>query len=109
MIGQMSRKVVAIKKSMRWAELIIATVLTVSILPESMIGQEQETDIGWAQAHQGRVLEFPADHARHPDYRIEWWYYTGNLEGGDGQQVLLLLFGTVYNLRAADYGPDLLE
>ena len=86
MIGQMSRKVVAIKKSMRWAELIIATVLTVSILPESMIGQEQETDIGWAQAHQGRVLEFPADHASHPDYRIEWWYYTGNVETVEGRR-----------------------
>ena len=29
-------------------------------------------------------LSFPRDHASHPDYRIEWWYYTGNLRSEDG-------------------------
>ncbi len=29
-------------------------------------------------------LEFPADHALHPGYRNEWWYFTGSLEGPDG-------------------------
>ncbi len=24
-------------------------------------------------------LTFPRDHGAHPDYRTEWWYYTGNL------------------------------
>lgn len=27
----------------------------------------------------GLVLRFPADHAAHPAYRTEWWYYTGHL------------------------------
>jgi predicted secreted hydrolase len=27
----------------------------------------------------GRILRFPADHAAHPAYRTEWWYYTGHL------------------------------
>ena len=27
---------------------------------------------------------FPADHGAHPEYRIEWWYLTANLEGPDG-------------------------
>lgn len=31
-------------------------------------------------------LEFPADHGPHPDYQTEWWYYTGNLVGGGGEQ-----------------------
>ena len=26
-------------------------------------------------------LTFPVDHGAHPDYRTEWWYYTGNLTG----------------------------
>ncbi len=30
-------------------------------------------------------LEFPRDHATHPDYRIEWWYYTGNLKSQTGE------------------------
>jgi predicted secreted hydrolase len=32
----------------------------------------------------GRVLEFPADHGAHPEFRIEWWYVTATLEGPDG-------------------------
>ncbi|MFP5213704.1 MAG: lipocalin-like domain-containing protein, partial [Acidobacteriota bacterium] len=29
-------------------------------------------------------MSFPADHGPHPDYRTEWWYYTGNLTAGNG-------------------------
>jgi predicted secreted hydrolase len=29
-------------------------------------------------------FSFPRDHASHPDYRIEWWYFTGNLHAEDG-------------------------
>jgi len=32
-----------------------------------------------------REFEFPADHAAHPGYRNEWWYFTGNLDGPDGR------------------------
>jgi len=31
-------------------------------------------------------LAFPRDHAAHPDYRSEWWYFTGNLESPDGRR-----------------------
>ncbi|KAA0010375.1 iron ABC transporter permease [Billgrantia pellis] len=34
----------------------------------------------FAQARPGTSLRFPQDHAAHPDYRIEWWYLTANLE-----------------------------
>ena len=27
-----------------------------------------------------RTFSFPADYGPHPEYRIEWWYYTGNLD-----------------------------
>ena len=40
----------------------------------------------WRQAERGYALEFPRDHASHPDYRIEWWYYTGNLAAVDGRR-----------------------
>ena len=36
----------------------------------------------WRQALPGFVFEFPRDHASHPEYKIEWWYYTGNLASG---------------------------
>ena len=40
-------------------------------------------DGAWRQALPGFVFEFPRDHASHPDYKIEWWYYTGNLASGN--------------------------
>ena len=34
----------------------------------------------------GYRYEFPRDHFSHPDYRTEWWYYTGNLRTKDGHR-----------------------
>jgi predicted secreted hydrolase len=31
----------------------------------------------------GYRYSFPRDHFEHPDFRTEWWYYTGNLHSGD--------------------------
>jgi predicted secreted hydrolase len=41
---------------------------------------------GWAIATPDRKLTLPADHASHPDYKIEWWYYTGNLDTREGRR-----------------------
>ena len=38
----------------------------------------------WKDAAPGRAIALPADHASHPDYKIEWWYYTGNLDAAGG-------------------------
>lgn len=35
---------------------------------------------GFARAMQARPLSFPEDHGPHQKYRIEWWYFTGNLK-----------------------------
>jgi predicted secreted hydrolase len=35
--------------------------------------------VAWKQAAPGRRIVLPADHRSHPGYRLEWWYYTGNL------------------------------
>ena len=39
---------------------------------------------GFAIPKQGAVLSFPSDHGAHPEYRIEWWYLTANLEDDSG-------------------------
>lgn len=39
---------------------------------------------GFATPQPDPVFSFPEDHGPHPDYRIEWWYLTANLEGPDG-------------------------
>jgi predicted secreted hydrolase len=40
----------------------------------------------WKAAHPGYRLELPRDHASHPDHKIEWWYYTGNLSTREGRR-----------------------
>jgi len=40
---------------------------------------------GYAQVQPG-PFAFPADHAPHPRFRIEWWYVTANLTGKDGAE-----------------------
>lgn len=38
----------------------------------------------YAQVTPGRSFTFPQDHLAHPEFRIEWWYVTANLEAADG-------------------------
>ena len=42
---------------------------------------------GFARALMPRSLAFPQDHGPHPDFRTEWWYYTGNLRTTAGRHV----------------------
>jgi predicted secreted hydrolase len=42
---------------------------------------------GFTRALAPRPLSFPADHGPHPDFRTEWWYYTGNLSTAAGRRV----------------------
>ena len=35
---------------------------------------------GFARAFEPRDFVFPADHGPHPDFRTEWWYFTGHLD-----------------------------
>jgi len=40
---------------------------------------------GFDFADGSRRLTFPADFGAHPNFRTEWWYYTGNLQTPDGR------------------------
>jgi predicted secreted hydrolase len=40
----------------------------------------------WRDATAGFTFEFPRDHASHPDTKIEWWYYTGNVATSSGRR-----------------------
>ena len=35
---------------------------------------------GYARAVEPRAFRFPADHGPHPEFKHEWWYFTGNVE-----------------------------
>jgi predicted secreted hydrolase len=41
----------------------------------------------YPQVEKGKKLVFPRDHGAHPEYRIEWWYVTGWLDGPLGFQI----------------------
>ncbi len=41
---------------------------------------------GWQKAEPGWKFEWPRDHAAHPDFKTEWWYFTGNLRASDGRR-----------------------
>lgn len=58
---------------------------------------------GYAPVTAPARLEFPRDHAPHPDFRIEWWYLTANLTGADGAD-----YGVQWTLfrQAMTPGPD---
>lgn len=54
----------------------LAALLLVLALP-SGAGSDS-----FARAERPRPFSFPADHAAHPQYRTEWWYYTGIVRSG---------------------------
>lgn len=37
------------------------------------------------QVQEPREFVFPDDHGAHPDYALEWWYFTGNLDTLEGR------------------------
>ena len=49
-------------------------------------GGQAKPQAAWKYATAGYQFEFPRDHASHPDYKIEWWYYTGNVRAADGRR-----------------------
>src|SRR6188472_4329817 len=53
----------------------------------------------YRKALPGYTFQFPRDYFDHPDFRTEWWYYTGNLRAADGRR-----FG--YELTFFRHGVD---
>ncbi|MDQ6859553.1 MAG: carotenoid 1,2-hydratase [Verrucomicrobiota bacterium] len=40
----------------------------------------------WRSAEPGWQYEFPRDHYAHPEFKTEWWYFTGNLADATGRR-----------------------
>src|SRR2546421_3489972 len=43
-------------------------------------------DFPYRPALPGYHYSFPRDHFEHPEFRTEWWYYTGNLRSPEGKR-----------------------
>jgi len=52
----------------------------------------------------GRVFKFPRDHGAHPQYKTEWWYYTGHLRAKEGESFGYQLTFFRAGLRKPDPG-----
>ncbi len=48
-------------------------------------GITEDIPPGFAFADGSLALTFPQDFGAHPDFRTEWWYYTGNLQTPEGR------------------------
>lgn len=46
----------------------------------------ETSDSSFSKAFEKRKFIFPDDHGAHPDFRTEWWYFTGNLVSDDGKK-----------------------
>lgn len=40
----------------------------------------------YRRALPGYRFQFPQDHFSHPEFKTEWWYYTGHLQTADGER-----------------------
>ncbi len=69
------------------ARIILAFL--VSVLPLAAIGQGfaglGTVAEGFENPRPDYEITFPKDHAAHPNYRIEWWYLTANLQDENGR------------------------
>lgn len=56
-----------------------------SMAVTQILGGGQAT-AGYARAERPRPFSFPHDHGPHPQYKQEWWYFTGNLADRTGRR-----------------------
>ena len=66
----------------------------------SVMGESPDDSL-FARVIGPRPFLFPEDHGPHPDYRTEWWYVTGSLEGEEGQ-----LLGYQFTLFRSAIAPQ---
>ncbi|WP_163994325.1 lipocalin-like domain-containing protein [Pyxidicoccus caerfyrddinensis] len=65
------------------------------------LGGSDTSAAGYARAVEPRAFQFPEDHGPHPEFRTEWWYWTGNLETEDGRA-----FGYQFTLFRSALAPE---
>ncbi len=69
----------------RLLALVGCLLLSPALAAQDVLGDLRDQGLGFAQVTPGKSLQFPRDHAPHPDYRIEWWYLTANLADRQGR------------------------
>ncbi|SNR51498.1 lipocalin-like domain-containing protein [Puniceibacterium sediminis] len=74
--------------------------LSSAVSAQGFAGLGTDAD-GYALPSAQTALTFPTDHLSHPDFRIEWWYLTANLQGADGRE-----YGVQWTLFRSALAPE---
>ena len=64
--------------------------------------QSRVENRGYRLALPNYRFNFPRDHFDHPEFRTEWWYYTGNLRTAQGRR---FGFELTFFRQSADIRP----
>jgi predicted secreted hydrolase len=62
----------------------VAVAASSTLRLEELLGG---TDTLHERAIEPRTFRFPTDHGPHPEFRTEWWYFTGNVTATDGREL----------------------
>ena len=60
---------------------VLAALLLLALSPGSAVSES-----GFQTVSGPCRFQFPQDHAAHPGFKTEWWYYTGNLKTAGGRR-----------------------
>ncbi len=82
------------------AKILILMVFPGLATAQGFAGLGTEAD-GFSIPQPDPVFDFPTDHGPHPDYRIEWWYLTANLQDPDGMP-----YGLQWTLFRSALAPE---
>ncbi len=85
------RRAVTIQVKRCLAGFLVATLVwthsPLSSAQEPRNDYDDQAGFGeWQPALPGWEYEFPRDHHAHPDFRTEWWYFTGNARATNGRR-----------------------
>jgi predicted secreted hydrolase len=69
-----------------YRRVVAMLFMTALALVSVVVAPGQEVSRPFKLARPGWIFEFPRDHGSHPEFRTEWWYYTGHLETGSGRR-----------------------
>ncbi|UCG14089.1 MAG: carotenoid 1,2-hydratase [Deltaproteobacteria bacterium] len=69
-----------------WLRWTVLASLVLSLLFGLALANARQGAETFRRALPGYVFQFPQDHAAHPEFRTEWWYYTGHLIAAKGRR-----------------------
>jgi predicted secreted hydrolase len=70
----------------RYGKSIFLEIIVGGMILFMILGCPHQTAASvWRQAVGPWNWSFPRDHGAHPDFRTEWWYFTGNLNDDAGK------------------------